>query len=504
MQKPDILIFMTDQHTSLYSGFMAGPVDTPNMDQLCEDGTCFTEAYTSCPLCVPARLSMLSALRPSSTGIFSNADALPDVTPTFLHNLVEAGYETVLCGRMHFVGRDQRHGFMKRIAKDITPVTWTYPFEKLQQERGVFARTFGARWSTDVIGGGESPVLHYDEYVIQQALEYLSEPHERPICLVVGVYAPHFPYVAPEDLFKKYWERVDLPASWLDETGHPLLKHYVHEDADENTVRGALTAYLGMIENVDRQLGKVRDAFDRYCEKRGVEGIFCYISDHGDQCGDRRMFGKETFFEKSAKIPLIFAGNGIARNRKTDVLASIMDLGPTLLELAGAKPMMEVDGRSLAGYMKDGIIENKDNEGNENVVYSEYLERTDGGSRHGIRENAEYSYGLMVRYRQYKLITYKGYEEYDLLYDLRHDPEERSNIAASRPEILKKMRELASMIGQPERAVRLQKMHDRATQLFVAYEKAMGGVVESERWQDNPETARVNPKICIRGLKNII
>ena len=85
------------------------------------------------------------------------------------------------------------------------------------------------------------------------------------------------------------------------------------------------------------------------------------------------MFGKETFFEKSAKIPLIFAGNGIVRNRKTDVLASIMDLGPTLLELAGAKPMMEVDGRSLAGYMKDGIIENKDNEGNENVVYSEYL-----------------------------------------------------------------------------------------------------------------------------------
>lgn len=499
MQKPDILIFMTDQHTPLYSGFMGGQVDTPNMNQLCEDGTSFTEAYTSCPLCVPARVSMLSALRPSNTGIFTNSDALPDMTPTFLHNLVEAGYETVLCGRMHFVGKDQRHGFMKRVAKDITPVTWTRHFEKLQKERGVFTRTFGARWSTTVIGGGESPVLHYDEYVINHALEYLSKAHDRPICMIVGVYAPHFPYVAPEELFRKYWERTELPVSWFDETEHPLLKRFVQHDADEETVRGALSAYLGMIENVDMQLGKVRNAFNQYCANRGVEGIFCYISDHGDQCGDRKMFGKETFFEKSAKIPFIFAGNGIAKKKTMDTLSSIMDLGPTLLDLVGAKSMMDVDGKSLAEYLKDRQNQ-KDDEEKDCFAYSEYLVRIDGGNPYGIRENAEYSYGLMVRYRQYKLITYTGYEEYDLLYDLEQDSDERTNLAAMQPEILKFMRELAARIGKPDKAIKLQKKLDRATQLFVAYEKAIGGTDESERWQDNPQTARDNPKICVRGL----
>ncbi|NMA64680.1 MAG: sulfatase-like hydrolase/transferase [Clostridiaceae bacterium] len=499
MQKPDILIFMTDQHTPLYSGFMGGKADTPNMDKLCEDGTSFSEAYTSCPLCVPARLSMLSALRSSNTGIFTNLDALPDVTPTFLHNLVEAGYETVLCGRMHFIGKDQRHGFMKRIAKDITPVTWSRPFEKLHKERGVFTRTFGARWSTEVIGGGESPVLHYDEYVISRALEYLSKPHDKPICMVVGVYAPHFPYVAPEELFGKYWERTELPDSWLDETEHPLLKRYVQQDADEDTVRGALAAYLGMIENVDLQLGKVRDAFDRYCINRGMEGIFCYISDHGDLCGDRKMFGKQTFFEKSAKIPLIFAGNGIAKNKKTYTPVSIMDLGPTLLDLVEARPMMDVDGKSLSVHLKTSSVYDKEDD-KESIVYCEFLERTDGGNPHGIRENAEYSYGLMVRYKQYKLMTYTGYEEYDLLYDLEKDPEERTSIAATQPEILKFMRELAVKIGQPDKAIKLQKKHDRAAELFIAYEKALGSIDESERWQDNPETARINPKICVRGL----
>ena len=116
MKQPDILIFMTDQHTPYYSGWYGNNVDTPNLDALVQEGTAFDEAYTSCPLCVPSRVSMLSGKRPANTGVFTLTDALPDMTPTFLHHLVLQGYETVLVGRMHFIGFDQRHGFTKRIA----------------------------------------------------------------------------------------------------------------------------------------------------------------------------------------------------------------------------------------------------------------------------------------------------------------------------------------------------------------------------------------------------
>ena len=85
------------------------PVDTPNLAALREQGTAFDAAYTPCPLCVPARMAMLSGLSPYHTGIFTNNDTLPQTTPTFLHAMAAAGYETVLVGRMHFIGPDQRH-----------------------------------------------------------------------------------------------------------------------------------------------------------------------------------------------------------------------------------------------------------------------------------------------------------------------------------------------------------------------------------------------------------
>ena len=111
MNHPDILLFMSDQHAPQFMGGAEIPVDTPNLDVLRREGTSFNETYTACPLCVPARMAMLSGTRPSHTGIFTNVDTLPDTQPTFLHHLAAAGYETVLVGRMHFIGQDQRHGF---------------------------------------------------------------------------------------------------------------------------------------------------------------------------------------------------------------------------------------------------------------------------------------------------------------------------------------------------------------------------------------------------------
>lgn len=490
-QKPDILVFMSDQHTPYYSGFRCGNVDTPHMDRLAAEGADFCEAYTTCPLCVPARASMLTALRPANTGIFTLADAIPDTTPTFLHNLVEAGYETVLAGRMHFLGQDQRHGFTKRLAADMTPVTWARPNQKIAEERGVWARCFGGPFATEVVGGGEGPVEHYDGEVVAAALEYLAQPHEKPQFVCVSLYAPHFPYVAPVELFQKYAARAKLPASFGDGLP-PLLAHHAAPGVSEATALGAQAAYCGMIERLDGQLGQVRAAFDAFCKKRGSRGLFCYVSDHGDQCGDRKIFGKQTFYERSAKIPLLFAGDGVAAGHKVTAPVSIQDLGPTLLEYAGAKPMRWVDGVSLAAALEGG-------EAPPHTVYSEFLERTDAGPRTPGFTDRRYSYGLMVREGPYKLITYSGHEAYDQVYDVAADPDERQDLAARQPALLARLRALADTVAMPQQAVRLQMQHDRAAVLFALYDQAVGRTDGPERWSKNPPSARSAPAICVNG-----
>lgn len=124
---PDILLFISDQHAPQYQAGGQMPVDTPNLAALRGQGTAFDAAYTPCPLCVPARMAMLSGLAPHHTGIFTNNDTLPQTTPTFLHAMAAAGYETVLVGRMHFIGPDQRHGFTRRVAPDFTNSGWVRP-----------------------------------------------------------------------------------------------------------------------------------------------------------------------------------------------------------------------------------------------------------------------------------------------------------------------------------------------------------------------------------------
>lgn len=481
MQQPDILFFMTDQHTPYYSGFGGNNVDTPALDALCRDGLRFSEAYTPCPLCVPSRVAMLSGLRPARTGIFTLEDALPDMTPTFLHSLVEQGYETVLCGRMHFVGKDQRHGFTKRIADDITTITWNVPRQKLSASRGVWLRTYGEKFCTSLIGGGESPVAYYDQYVTDAAIAYLSRPHDKPQFIMVGLYAPHFPYVGTKELYEKYRARAVLPASFRDPCPTGVLKRHV-KAVDEEVALAAQAAYCAMVEQIDRRVGAVREAFDAYCDRKGGRRLFLYTSDHGDQVGDRSMFAKSTFYEKSAKIPLILAGDGIPENTVCDTPVSIMDIGPTLLDCAGAAPMDGIDGVSLAGALRGGGVP-------AHTVYGEFMERPD------MSQPAN-SYCFMVREGDYKYMSFADDPDCELLFDVKHDPGERHNLRDERPELLARMRQLAEQYAEPEKSVKLQAQHTRLYQLMQAYEKAVGPETD-ELWTDVPPAAREYPEIMV-------
>lgn len=479
-EKPDLLIFMSDQHSPLFEKSRGGLADTPNLDRIRAQGVSFEEAYTTCPLCVPARMSMVSGLLPSETGILTNNDTLADVTPTFLHALAADGYETVLIGRMHFIGPNQRHGFTKRLAKDITTTNWAARREEIARERGAFDRCFGVPGCTNVTGGGESPVQCYDNMVVEQALEYLNQSHEKPQCMVVGTYAPHFPYAAPVELYQKYKAKAELPLFFKEELSYelnPALKARQKQVSDETALEAA-AAYCGLVEFTDSLIGKVYDAFEAYKKKHEKKGCFIYLSDHGDQVGERRIYGKTTFFEKASKIPLIFVGDGIRQGGQTKTLASILDIAPTVCALAGVTPAEEWRGKELSPFL------NSHEEDRDRAVVSQVMGE----------DNSGYHYGAMVRWRQYKYISYHGYEDYDLLFDLENDPDETRNLRKELPEIARRMKAITFTEEEAGQIEKRQRLHDRNFSWFKTYE-TVTGTDNGEHWTEVPESAKQFPKI---------
>ena len=309
-QQPDILVFMSDQHTArLMSCAGDQIVETPHMDALAADGTRFSACVTSSPLCVPARCSFMTGRLPSSTGVFGNQNIMPSEVATVAHSCGAAGYDTVLCGRMHFSGQDQRHGFSRRIMGDFTPCIQGRGTSK-RADLGPYVGTPAGDWAK-LYGAGESPVLAYDRAVVAAAIEELQKPHDRPLLMVVGTYGPHHTFVAPPELFHKYYDRVDAPINPDDVAMHALDRRRICTDerVTPEAIRCLRAAYYGLIEHTDRLLGQVRTAWQQRSGQR--EQMFLYTSDHGEQAGNRGLWGKMSFFEDAVGIPLLIAGDGL-------------------------------------------------------------------------------------------------------------------------------------------------------------------------------------------------
>lgn len=364
MDKPNILIFLSDQHSPNYINAMGNKlIKTPNIDSISKNGLSFINAYTSCPLCVPSRSSFLTSKLPSSTGIFTNDNSLASDELTFLHSLGANGYETVLCGRMHFVGEDQKHGFTKRICKDITIDTWGSR-DNFKKELGCFSGTLAAKGCLNKVGKGVSPVLEYDVAVINKAIKYLQQEHEKPQLLVVGTYAPHFSYVAPKEEYEYYFNNLDdSELNNYNDIQYYTAMNDEMQNCPVEKLRKIRAAYYGMITNLDKQIGKVRKAWNEYNNRNNSKSIFIYMSDHGDQIGQRKLFGKKSFYEDSVRIPLFIEGDNIPKNKKIFDPVSIMDIGPSICEYTNSEIFDYIDGKTL-----NQRLNNK-----ENIIISEFI-----------------------------------------------------------------------------------------------------------------------------------
>jgi choline-sulfatase len=418
MDKPNIVFILSDQHNASVMGCSGNAyVKTPNIDKLAQKGTMLTNCYCPSPLCVPSRSAMLAGLLPSETGIYNNMQCLPSDKVTFVHALTVAGYETVLSGRMHFVGPDQRHGYEKRFVGDLTP-----SFPGMDNEAEIYGglkRTSNqSRISIEKSGAGSSAVLCFDEDVTNKACNYLKErDDQRPLFMTVGFYGPHCPYISPKELYDYYYATLPEPEAISDsdrDSVHPAIQDwYAKRDLTQVSaaeIRRVRAAYYGMVTFVDNLVGQVVKTVE---ETIGLENtLIIYASDHGDNIGEHGLFWKTNFYEGAAKVPAIFSWkNNIIENRKVNGLTSLLDLAPTLISASEAPELPKMQGKNLMENLKFGQEIDHDR-----AIISEC------GDIKGDNPSA------MIRKGDYKLVLHYGYDR-PQLFNLKTDPHEKLDLA---------------------------------------------------------------------------
>ncbi len=335
--KPNVLIFMADQLNGTL--FPDGPADflkTPNLDRLAARAARFSNAYTGSPLCAPGRASFMAGQLPHRTRVYDNAAEFSSDTPTYAHHLRRAGYATTLSGKMHFVGPDQLHGFEERLTTDVYPADfgWTPDYRKPGTRINWWYHNLG---SVTGAGIGEiSNQLEYDDEVAYEATRKVYDLGRRldprPWMMTVSFTHPHDPYVAR----RKHWD-LYADCAHLEPTV-PALAYEEHDrhsqrifdandwksyDISAEDIRRSRRAYFANVSYIDEKIGDVMEALTATDQVDNT--IILFLSDHGDMLGERGLWFKMSFFEGSARVPLMIAAPGMPAGR-VDTPVSTIDI----------------------------------------------------------------------------------------------------------------------------------------------------------------------------------
>jgi choline-sulfatase len=437
--RPDILIVVADQLTTAAMPFHGNVVTrAPAMAGLAESGVVFESAYTASPLCTPARGALMTGLLPSRTQCYDNAAGFSSEIPTFAHHLRTRGYRTALAGKMHFCGPDQLHGFEERLTTDIYPADYDWTPDWGSTER--------PHWYHDMSSVTEAGTcvrtnqLDFDDevgYAAERGLfEHIRSGDERPFCFVVSFTHPHDPYAITQEYWDRYRdEDVPMPNHGYDPsitTPHEeRLRGVCAMDEAEITddmVRDARHAYLGAVSFVDDHLARLLDILR--VTGRLENTVVVLTSDHGDMQGERGLWYKMSFFEGSARVPLVVSAPGRFAPARVSSPVSTMDLLPTLVGIAGgddrSDELADLDAESLLPLLRG---DHDDRE----VVVAEYL-----------AEGAVAPL-VMLRRGSWKLIHSPA--DPDQLYDLATDPLERHN-RVSDPDAADVLADLRAEVAQ--------------------------------------------------------
>lgn len=420
-ERPNVLFIAVDDWNDWLGALETHPqVKTPNIDRLAERGTLFTNAHVQAPLCNPSRVSIMTGLRPSSTGIYGlaprhrEAEATEDVV-TLPQYFAEHGYRTLSGGKIYHGGPTEEE---RKVEFDEWGPEGGFgptPEEKLVEEPVHMGNHPLLDWG---VFPEEDDSAQHDYRVAtwaeQQLERFGQEENEEPFFLAAGFTLPHVPLYATQKWFDLYPEEDEIvlpPAPEADRDDVPDFAWYLHWYLPEPRLswlvendewRAKVRAYLATISFMDAQVGRVLDAL----EAQGLvdETIVVLWSDHGYHLGEKDITGKNTLWERSTRVPLIFAGPGVSEGARSSRPAELMDMYPTLVELAGLPEKTGLEGMSLVPQIKDA-----------DASRERPAVTTHNPGNHAVRSE------------RWRYIRYAdGSEE---LYDHSRDPHEWSNLA---------------------------------------------------------------------------
>lgn len=423
--QPDLLVILTDQWSPRYLSWDNPQVKTPHLDQIAKEGMIFDACYTTSPVCMPARISLITGLYPhngghAAWGNSQNYYVKPDDAPMF-RDMRKAGYTTAQIGKLHWSGGpswkeefntpeeyNEALGLdhVVDVAGPPDSTSGGTPYVRYLRERGLL--TTVAKDMHDRYVKGEfipktsavSPEDYHDVFIAKKAADFIrNQAKDKPLCLVTSFHSPHPPLDAPGDYATMYDpESLTLPANVPDvylREGHAL---------NHAKTKRSLANYLGKISLTDDNIGRLIAAL----KERGTweNTLVIFTADHGEMMGAHGYLTKGRFYEESARVPMLVRWPGHVKAGRSFAPVQMMDAYPTLVEAAG--------GELSPGRFATSLL----------PIAS--------GKKKSIRPVAVSEIGtvaplrVMARDARYK---WWAEEKKEFLFDLQNDPLEMTNLA---------------------------------------------------------------------------
>jgi arylsulfatase K len=420
-------------------GCMGHPsASSPNLDRLAARGTLFRRAYTNSPQCCPARAALWAGRHVHSLEAWNNYKGIPDGHEVFTDRLARAGYELGVFGKLDYTSGN--HSLKARVT------AWA-------RASGIDLATKG-RPAARVADAGE--VQKRDRRHLAEARKWLAarEGASR-FYLLCGLGTPHPPFVSsPEWLDRIDPARVTPPAP--NERDHPVMRFMRTSKgcAEGFSAEEALAirrTYFAMIAELDEMIGLVLGDLDRLGFAENT--VVIYASDHGEMNAEHGQWLKNAMYDPSSRVPLIVAGPGIEAGAVRDELVSLVDLYPTLMDLADAGKPDYLEGSSLAP-----LLAGRDDPSRPDHVLSEY------------HSNFQNTGSFMLVRGDWKYVAYPGFRPQ--LFSLADDPDELRELAEASPEFAGDMDRALRELVDYETVDARAKEYDRRA--FRAWRDALG------------------------------
>jgi len=432
-EKPDVVFIIVDDLND-YLGYLGGhpQVISPNLDKLADESMIFPQAYANSPQCRPSRESLLHGIHAINTGMYFNARSKVEQrrigTPTMQQFFMDNGYRVVSGGKVDPRGPGR-----------VGDVLFDRPGDP-KPPKGALKYARGGRVSDGYPLDAKDEEMS-DYKVASWAIEQWNEPTDKPVFMSIGFYRPHRPLQVPKKYFDLYpIESIQRPAEpvgeddWDDmpEFAKKLARSFAHKSlgggmsnhewiVENNIWEETLQAYLASVTFVDLQIGRLIEALRQ--NPRGRETIIMLVSDHGWHLGEKKHWSKGAIWEQTTRIPFIVSAPGVQPGSVSTQPVSLIDVYPSLVDLAGLETPDWLNGTSIKPQIADPA---------------------------SPRPPAISSYGAgntSIRTERWRYIRYEdGSEE---LYDHKTDQNEWHNLATN-PEYDAVKKELAAMIPKDQ------------------------------------------------------